>query len=104
MLIVTSDDVPGREISETLGLVIANRVRARNIGRDILAGLKSLAGGEIGAYRQLLTETREAALADLTEEAEKLGADAIVALRLSGSDIAANVAEVYAYGTAVKLA
>lgn len=104
MLIVTSDDVPGREITETLGLVVANRVRARNLGRDILAGLKSLVGGEIGAYRQLLIETREAALADLNEEAEKLGADAIVALRIAGSDVAANAAEVYVYGTAVKLA
>ena len=103
MLMTTSDEVPGREIAETLGLVTANSVRARNIGRDILASLKNITGGEIGAYRQLLVESREQALAQLTQEAESLGADAVVALRLSTAEIMQGAAEILAYGTAVKL-
>ncbi len=103
MLMTTSDEVPGREIAETLGLVTANSVRARNIGRDILASLKNITGGEIGAYRQLLVESREQALAQLTEEAEALGADAVVALRLSTAEVMQGAAEILAYGTAVKL-
>ncbi len=103
MLMTTSDEVPGREIAETLGLVTANSVRARNIGRDILASLKNITGGEIGAYRQLLVESREQALAQLTQEAESLGADAVVALRLSTAEIMQGAAEILAYGTAVRL-
>ncbi len=103
MIMTTSDQVPGREIAETLGLVTANSVRARNIGRDILASLKSIAGGQIGAYRQLLVESREEALARVTAEAEALGADAIVALRLATASVMQGTAEVLVYGTAVKL-
>ena len=103
MIMTTSDQVPGREVAETLGLVTANSVRARNIGRDILANLKNITGGEIGAYRQLLVESREQALARLEAEAEALGADAIVALRLSTSAVMQAAAEILAYGTAVKL-
>ena len=103
MLLVTSDTVPGREIAETLGLVTANSVRARHIGRDFLAGVKSITGGQIGAYRQLLVESREEALAQLTAEAEALGADAVVAMRLSTAAIMQGAAEILVYGTAVKL-
>ena len=103
MIMTTSDQVPGREVAETLGLVTANSVRARNIGRDILANLKNITGGEIGAYRQLLVESREQALARLEAEAEALGADAIVALRLSTAAVMQAAAEILAYGTAVKL-
>lgn len=103
MLMTTSDSVPGREIAETLGLVTANSVRARNIGRDILASLKNITGGQIGAYRQLLVESREEALERLTGEAEALGADAIVALRLSTAAVMQGAAEILVYGTAVKL-
>ncbi len=103
MQIVTTQSVPGREIDESLGLVVANTVRARNIGRDILAGLKGLVGGEIGAYRQLMIEAREQALAELEQEAAARGADAVVAARLMTSNIADYVAEVYIYGTAVTL-
>ncbi len=102
MLMTTSDSVPGREVAETLGLVTANSVRARNIGRDILAGLKNITGGEIGAYRQLLIESREQALAQIEAEAEALGADAIVALRLSTAEVMQGAAEILVYGTAVK--
>ena len=103
MIMTTSDQVPGREVAETLGLVTANSVRARNIGRDILAALKNITGGEIGAYRQLLVESREQALAQIEAEAEALGADAIVALRLSTAAVMQGAAEILAYGTAVKL-
>ncbi|MCY3567406.1 MAG: YbjQ family protein [Chloroflexi bacterium] len=103
MLIVTTPDVPNREIAEVYGLVSANSVRSRNVGRDILAGIKSLFGGEIHAYKRLMRETREQVLADLVAEAEALGADAIVTTRMASSDIGQNLAEVYMYGTAVKL-
>ena len=103
MIVTTSDAIPGREIAETVGLVSANAVRARHIGRDITAGLKNLIGGTIGAYQQLLSESREEALAQLEEEAERRGADAIVALRMSTASIMGGAAEVLVYGTAVKL-
>lgn len=103
MQIVTTQSVPGREIGESLGLVVANTVRARNIGRDILAGLKGLVGGEITAYTQLMVEAREQAVQQLEEAAAARGADAVVGTRLMTSNIADYVAEVYIYGTAVKL-
>ena len=103
MLMATSDAVPGREITETLGLVTGNSVRSRHVGRDFLAGLKGLIGGEIGAYRELLRESRQQALEQLGAEAEAMGADGIVALRLTTSSVAQGASEVLAYGTAVKL-
>ncbi len=103
MLMTTSDAMPGREIAETLGLVSANAVRTRHVGRDILAGLKNLVGGEIGAYRDLLSESRGQALERLGAEAAALGADAVVAVRLSTSSVAQGASEILAYGTAVKL-
>jgi uncharacterized protein YbjQ (UPF0145 family) len=104
MLMTTSDTIPGREIGETLGLVTANAVRARHIGRDVLAGLKNIVGGEIGAYRQLLLESREEALSRLEEAATAQGADAVVALRMATASVASGAAEILVYGTAVKLA
>ncbi len=103
MLTVTTSTVPNREITEVLGLVSANSVRSRNVGRDILAGIKSLFGGEIHAYKRLMRETREQVLAELESAATDLGADAIVAVRIESADISQNMAEVYIYGTAVKL-
>ena len=104
MLMTSSDNVPGREIEETIGLVTANAVRARHIGRDILAGLKNIVGGEIGAYTQLLRESREQAFAELTATAEAEGADAIVGVRMATSAVASGAAEILVYGTAVRLA
>ena len=78
MLKTTADTFPDREIEETLGLVVSNAVRARHVGRDILAGLKNLVGGEIGAYRHLLIESREQALAELEAKSAERGADAVV--------------------------
>lgn len=103
MLMTTSETVAGREIAETLGVVTANSVRARNVGRDILAALRSVVGGPIEAYRVLLAESREEAIARLNTEARALGADAIVSLRMSTSSVMQGAAEVLAYGTAVKL-
>lgn len=103
MIVVTSDEVPGYEIEEAIGLVTANAVRARHVGRDILAGLKNLVGGEIGAYRQLLVESREQALADLQRQAAERGADGVVALRMATATIAQGAAEILVYGTAVRL-
>ena len=104
MIMTTSDSVPGREISQTIGLVSANAVRARHVGRDILAGLKNLVGGEIGAYQQLLIESRQQALGALQADAERQGADAVVALRMATASVTQGAAEVLVYGTAVKLA
>jgi uncharacterized protein YbjQ (UPF0145 family) len=103
MLITTADDFPDREVEQTLGMVVANAVRARHVGRDILAGLKNLVGGEIGAYQQLLMESRNEALRRLIADAEAQGADAIVAMRMATSSIAQGASEVLVYGTAVKL-
>jgi uncharacterized protein YbjQ (UPF0145 family) len=103
MLITTADDFPDREVEQTLGMVVANAVRARHVGRDILAGLKNLVGGEIGAYQQLLMESRNEALRRLVTDAEAQGADAIVAMRMATSSIAQGASEVLVYGTAVKL-
>jgi uncharacterized protein YbjQ (UPF0145 family) len=104
MIMTTSDTVPGREIGETVGLVTANTVRARHVGRDILAGLKNIVGGEIGAYRDLLIESREEALERLAADATGRGADAIVALRIATASVTQGAAEILVYGTAVKLA
>ena len=103
MMMSTADAVPGREIAQTMGYVSGSTVRARHIGRDMLAGLKNLVGGEIGAYEKLLQESRVQALSRMEAEATSMGADAVVALRITTSSVAQGAAEVLAYGTAVKL-
>ncbi len=101
MIIVTSDEIPGKKIAEVKGLVKGNTIRARNIGRDILAGLKNLVGGEVTDYTKMMAESREQALDRMVEEAEKLGANAIVALRFVTTHVMDGAAELLAYGTAV---
>lgn len=103
MLITTTDDVPGKTITTTLGLVSSNSVRARNIGRDLLAGLKNITGGEVGAYRELMNQSRDEALGRLEEAARAMGADAVVAVRFGTADVMQGVVEILVYGTAVKL-
>ncbi len=103
MIITTTNDVPGRRILATHGLVRGNTLRARHIGRDISAGLRSLVGGEITDYTKMLAEAREQALDRLVEEARGLGANGVVALRFSTAYIMSNVAEILVYGTAVTL-
>ncbi|MEO1529325.1 MAG: YbjQ family protein [Planctomycetota bacterium] len=103
MLVVTADEIVGREITETLGLVRGNTIRARHVGRDIVAGLRSIVGGEIHEYAKLMGEAREQALDRMVDEAKELGADAVVCVRFSTSVVIGGAAEMLAYGTAVKL-
>lgn len=104
MKVTTTDTIAGARIVETLGLVRGNTLRARHVGRDIAAGLRSLVGGEISEYTKMMAEAREQALDRMIDEARTLGADAVVAVDFSTSYIMANVAEILVYGTAVKLA
>lgn len=101
MLVVTSDEVPGRKVVKTLGLVRGQSVRARHIGRDIQAGIRSIVGGKVGVYAELLEKSREEAISQMAAEAEQLGANAVVAVRMSTADIMGSAAEVLVYGTAV---
>ena len=103
MIIVSTETIPGREIAETLGLARGSTVRARNIGRDIFAGLKNIVGGEISEYTKLMADAREQALERLAIDGERLGADAIVNVRFMTSAVMAGASEILAYGTAVKL-
>lgn len=103
MIIVTTNEVPGREIEKVFGLVKGATVRARHLGRDLSALMKILVGGEVPEYTKLVAESREQALDRLIAEARALGADAIVAMRFATSEVAKAAAEVVAYGTAVKL-
>ena len=104
MIIVTTEKIQGREISETLGMVKGNTIRAKHIGKDILAGLKSIIGGEIKQYTEALSEAREQAMERMVSQAQEMGADAIVGIRFSTSQVMPNAAELLVYGTAVKLA
>jgi uncharacterized protein YbjQ (UPF0145 family) len=101
MMLVTSNSIPGKKIVKTLGMVDGNTVRARHVGKDILAGLKTIVGGEIAEYTKLLAESREQSLDRMKTEAEALGANAIIDVRFSTSYIMGGAAEILAYGTAV---
>lgn len=103
MIVVTTETIHGRDIIDTLGLVRGNTIRARHVGRDIVAGLKTLVGGEIHEYAKLMGKAREQALDRMVDEARDLGADAIVNVRFSTSVIIGGAAEMLAYGTAVKI-
>ena len=101
MIVCTADEVKGRRTTRTLGLVRGSTVRARHLGRDILAFFRGWVGGEVHEYTKLLAESREHALDRMVEEARSLGADAVVTVRFSTSAVAANMAEILAYGTAI---
>jgi len=103
MIIATTDIIPNKEITEILGIARGSTVRARNIGRDIFAGLKNIVGGEIEEYTHLQAESREQAIQRMTIDAQKLGADAIINMRLTTSMVMQGASEILAYGTAVKL-
>ena len=102
MKIVNIDYLPGEEIKEVLGLVKGTTVQSKHIGRDFMAGMKTLVGGEIKGYTEMLTEARNIATMRMVDEAEKLGADAIINVRYGSSSVMDGAAEVIAYGTAVK--
>jgi uncharacterized protein YbjQ (UPF0145 family) len=103
MILSTTETIPNREITEILGIARGSTVRARNIGRDIFAGLKNIVGGEIDEYTKLQAESREQALQRMVQDAERLNADAIVNIRLATSMVMQGASEILAYGTAVKL-
>lgn len=103
MIITTTETVPGREVSEILGVSRGSTVRARHLGRDIFASLKNLVGGEVHEYTQLQAEAREQALQRMASDAERLGADAVVNVRMHTSMIMQGCSEILVYGTAVKL-
>ena len=101
MIITTTETIKGKRIVQTLGLARGNTIRARHLGRDVLALLHNVVGGEIRDYTKLLAEAREQALDRMTAEAERLGANAVVGVRFSTSLLMASAAELLAYGTAV---
>jgi uncharacterized protein YbjQ (UPF0145 family) len=101
MIIVTTQDIPGKTITKTIGLVKGSTIRARHIGKDIMAGFRGMVGGEITEYTKMLAEAREQALERMKEIAEKQGANAVVAMRFGTSMVMQNASEIVAYGTAV---
>ncbi len=103
MQILTINEVPGAQIERTLGLVQGSVVQTKHVGRDIFAGLKSLVGGELVGYTELMNEARQIATRRMIEQAASVGADAIVGVRYTSGEIAQGACEVYAYGTAVAL-
>lgn len=101
MLISNIEIVPGKRISEHLGLVQGSTVRAKHAGKDILASFKNIIGGELKGYTELLQESRQEAVDRMTEQASAIGANAVINVRFSTSSIAAGASEILAYGTAV---
>ena len=101
MLVLTTDSVPGKKVVKSLGLVRGSSVRARHLGRDITAAFRNMVGGEVPEYTQLMAQSREHALSRMTEEAEGLGANAVVGVRFMTSMVMSGAAEILAYGTAV---
>ena len=101
MLVVTTPTIPGKKVVRVLGLVRGNTIRARHVGKDILAGLRNIVGGEVTEYAKLLAESREQALDRMVEQAEELGANALIGLQFQTSVIMGGAAEMMAYGTAV---
>ncbi len=103
IIVTNTETVPGRQIVEFYGVVTGNSVRAKHVGRDIMAGLKNLVGGELKGYTELLQESRHEAATRMAEQAQSMGANAIVNLRFATSSIAQGAAELFAYGTAVRV-
>lgn len=102
MKLVSIDNIPGKEI-EALGIVKGTVVQSKNIGKDFMAGMKTFVGGEIAGYTEMLNEARQIATKRMVDEAEAMGADAIVGIRYGSSAVMQGAAEVVAYGTAVKI-
>lgn len=104
LILSNLETVPGRQITTHLGLVQGNTVRAKHVGRDIMAGLKNIVGGELKGYTELLNDAREEAMARMIAEAKSRGANAVINVRFSTSSISAGASELYCYGTAVTVA
>jgi uncharacterized protein YbjQ (UPF0145 family) len=103
MLLSNLEIVPGRRVLKHLGLVQGSTVRAKHVGKDLLAGFKNIVGGELKGYTELLSESRQEAVDRMVREAEKIGANAVVNVRFSTSSISQGAAELFAYGTAVRV-
>jgi len=103
ILISTMPEVSGRKVEQVMGLVRGNTIRARHLGKDIIAGLRTIIGGEITEYTKLMAESREQALDRLADQAQQLGANAVLSVRFSTSTVLGGAAELLAYGTAVVL-
>tara|TARA_B100001765_G_C19421223_1_gene301201 strand:- start:413 stop:727 length:315 start_codon:yes stop_codon:yes gene_type:complete len=103
MLCSNTEDIPGQQIVEFYGVVTGSTVRAKHIGRDIAAGLKNFVGGELKGYTELLQEARKEALHRMMEQARSVGANAVINVRFATSSVAQGAAELFAYGTAVKV-
>ncbi|HCE3716906.1 TPA: heavy metal-binding domain-containing protein [Vibrio parahaemolyticus] len=103
MIYTTTDTIPGKEIAEVRGVVTGNVVQSKHIGRDLMAGLKSIVGREIRGYTEMMTEARDIAIQRMVEQANQKGADAIVGIRFTTSSIVDGSSEILAFGTAVKL-
>ncbi len=103
ILTSTTDTIPGKNISKNLGIVKGNTIRARHIGRDVMAGFKNIVGGEIKSYTELLTVARDEAFNRMINNAIEVGADAVVGIHFTTSQVMQGAAEILAYGTAVKL-
>ena len=99
----TTDQIPGKKVTQILGVVKGNTIRARNVGRDVMAGFKNIIGGEIKSYTQMTTQAREEAFNRMVNQAVELKADAVINIRFATSMIMQGAAEMLAYGTAVKL-
>lgn len=101
MIIVTTDFVPGKEIQELKGFVRGSTVQSKHIGKDIMAGLKTIVGGELKEYTEMMEEARQKAIGRMVDDAKQKGANAIIAMRLETSAVMQNASEIIAYGTAV---
>lgn len=104
ILISNTESIPGRNIVEFYGVVTGNTVRAKHVGRDIMAGLKNIVGGELKGYTELLQDSRKEATNRMIEQAASMGANAVVNVRFATSSISQGAAELFAYGTAVRVA
>ena len=103
MIITTTEQIEGKKVKRAIGMVKGSTIRARHLGRDIMAGLRGMVGGEITEYTKMMAEAREEAIKRMTEDAEKQGANAIICVRFGTSMVMQNAAEVLAYGTGVVL-
>ena len=103
MIVVNTETIPGHQVVEALGVVRGSTIRAKHIGKDIMASLRNIVGGEVKEYTEMLIETRNESLYRMKQEAEALGADAVVNLRFTTSQVMAGAAELLAYGTAVRI-
>jgi uncharacterized protein YbjQ (UPF0145 family) len=101
VIVVTTENIPGYRVTRVVGLVRGNTIRARNLGRDIMAGFRNMVGGEISEYTKLMGESREQAIDRMVAEAESLGANAVVMMRMTTAEVMSGASELLAYGTAV---